>query len=113
VLEKLEQGLLGPDGSKILYISFSIFLNRSKRVDVTNLSALEHIGFQVDKVLIGIICVTARDEKLLQRVKCLVKNEAMRLGRSLVGQQISLISISNSNAVGLGKVQRTFATKKA
>lgn len=86
ILKKLEPGLCGSDGQKTLFITFGMEFRRTHTILAVDLSAIEAIGFRIDKLVVNITCTMSKREKIIERFRRLVGIEIERLGCVLIGQ---------------------------
>jgi hypothetical protein len=89
ILKKLERGLRDKDGPKTLHIAFGISFHRDPTVTAVDLSAIEHAGFQVDRVVVNVMCTNCKQRNDLEQTKRLIHAEVERLGRVLVGSLVT------------------------
>jgi hypothetical protein len=100
ILKKLEQGLRKTNGQKVLFVTLGVSLKRAKNILQVDLSRLEHIGFKIDKLVVGVFCNTAQQSaKRIDDLEQLLEVEMKRLGRAMIDGS-TMSRVSQDTAIG-------------
>lgn len=73
----------------MLFIAFGVDLRRGEDIIRIDLSSLEHIGFQIDKLVVDVRCTSTKLTWRMNSLEQLVEAEVKRLGRAMIGQAVS------------------------
>lgn len=108
MLKKLQRGLRVSNGRRTLHVTFGVALKRAKGNVEVDLSSLEHIGLQLDQLVVDVMCVEHGSPLRAQDLQPRMKAEIERLGRVLIGQQTTSRFRSRAHYAAVIGVHWTF-----
>jgi hypothetical protein len=112
MLRKFEKSLRMANGRKQLSVIFGVDLLYTYRVTRVDLSGLEHINFELDDLVVDVVCKpSSRANISVDEIRTLIQDEVVRLGTVMVGQG-SILNFSSKPHALIPAEHWTFKVSK-